>query len=52
MRRYGEPVDVVNKTAQAMEVAYADGTKVAVPCGGSLRVWHRPDGKFEPMPTA
>ena len=51
VRRYGEPVDVVNKTAQAMEVAYADGTKVAVPCGGSLRVWHRPDGKFEPMPT-
>lgn len=51
VRRYGEPVDVVNKTAQAMEVAYADGTKVACAAGTLLRVWHRPDGKFEPMPT-
>ena len=52
VRRYGKPVALENGTTAPMQVAYADGTKVAVPCGGSLRVWHRPDGKYEPMPTA
>ena len=40
--RFGVPVDVVNKTDRAMEVAYADGTKVACAAGTLLRVWHRP----------